>query len=175
MNVISTQYSLATKSLEIYLAGCSANPHCEGCYSPETWDFDAGENEKACFRTKIDEKKLQFRALIDKIWILGGDPLDQNPDEMLDFVQHLKKPIGGRSVPIWLFTRHEPFSLYGQMKHEYAAWKKILLLCDYVKTGSYIPHFAVDDYIVNGVRLATVNQKLWRRLCEDADTWQMVN
>ena len=43
MNIVSTQYTLSTKSLEIYLAGCSGQPKCKGCHNPMLWDFNMGE------------------------------------------------------------------------------------------------------------------------------------
>ena len=35
MKILSTQYSLKYKALEIYTAGCKG-PHCEGCHNPDT-------------------------------------------------------------------------------------------------------------------------------------------
>ena len=46
MNIISTQYTLKYKSLEIVVSGCLGDngKHCVGCHSPETWRFDIGED-----------------------------------------------------------------------------------------------------------------------------------
>ena len=105
MNIISTQYTLANRSFEIYLAGCNAQPHCEGCFSPETWDFNVGESATPEKIQEITDKIIEFDSMIDNIWILGGDPIDQNPSELftlVDALRRLKKDLG-------LFTRHELF------------------------------------------------------------------
>ena len=43
MKIAGTQFTLKTKSFEIYVSGCAGNPHCKGCHNPETWDFNVGE------------------------------------------------------------------------------------------------------------------------------------
>ena len=59
MNIVTTQYTLKTKSLEIYVAGCrgdSHGTHCEGCHNPELWDFNIGENIQMDMKIKLDKK-----------------------------------------------------------------------------------------------------------------------
>jgi anaerobic ribonucleoside-triphosphate reductase activating protein len=43
MNILATSYTLQYKSLDVYIAGCSGNPHCIGCHNPESWNFNQGE------------------------------------------------------------------------------------------------------------------------------------
>ena len=72
MKIISTQYSLKYKSLEIVLAGCNGRNgnHCIDCHSPETWDFNIGKDyTQELF--KILDKYTRFMKEIQWIWIYG--------------------------------------------------------------------------------------------------------
>lgn len=161
MNIISTQYTLANRSFEIYLAGCNAEPHCEDCFSPETWDFSMGEpctSEKA---QEIINKVREFGSMIDHVWFLGGDPIDQDPEELFALVNALKILKAEDDKQFWLFTRHELFDEGGYLKPEYSSYYNVLHYMDYIKTGAYVPTLAVDNRWINGIRLATSNQKIW--------------
>ena len=150
MNVLATQFTLELKSLDIYLAGCNGNPHCEGCHNPESWEFNQGTKyDKEYFTTVIKQKIEEFDSLIDNIMIFGGEPNDQDLEEVLSLLLHLET-LGKK---IWMFTRYEidaepPFEK---------------VLCDYIKTGPYIPALRTDNNICYGVKLATSNQKIHKK------------
>ncbi|MDN5317857.1 MAG: anaerobic ribonucleoside-triphosphate reductase activating protein [Thermoanaerobacterium sp.] len=146
MNILSTQYSLETKSLEIYVAGCSGNPHCANCHNHESWDFKQGTKYNEKYFSHIKNKIKDFDALIDNIMILGGEPLDQNIDELI----HLLFDLNTLNKKIWLFTRYE----IEQIPNE------VIKFCDYIKTGKYIPELKTDNNIQYGIKLATSNQKI---------------
>jgi anaerobic ribonucleoside-triphosphate reductase activating protein len=146
MNILGTSYTLKYNSLDIYLAGCSGSPHCVGCHNPESWDFDNGTKYDIDYFTIIKEKVETFDSLINNIMIFGGEPLDQNLWDFLDFLADLKK----LQKRIWLFTRYELSEIPDIIKY----------LCDYIKTGRYIPELIVDDNIQFGIKLATSNQKI---------------
>lgn len=148
MNILATQYSLSTKSLDIYLAGC-AGPHCEQCHNPESWDFNQGTSwEELWYEI---EKKVTFSdKLVDRLFIMGGEPLDQDPGELEKLLQkchNLKKEV-------WLFT--------GKSDYKWFPFDS-KLLCHYIKIGPYDPENKVDDYYCYGIKLASSNQKILRR------------
>lgn len=149
MNILSTQYTLQTRSLEIYVAGCSGNPHCTGCHNPETWRFDIGDKYDENYNFRIKQKINVFEKLIDNIMIFGGEPLDQKPKELLTLLSdlsHLNKKI-------WLFTRYDISDVP----------KKVKELCDYIKCGRYIPELIIENNIQFGIKLATSNQKIYKK------------
>jgi anaerobic ribonucleoside-triphosphate reductase activating protein len=146
MNIASTQYSLSTKSLEIYFSGCL--DHCEGCHNSELWNFDIGENYLSQI-PKIKDKIIFFNKLIDKIFFLGGEPLDQNKTEFTDFVKQILEI----NKPLWLFTRHEL---------QYID-KDILQYFDYIKCGKYIVEKTCDNNIQYDIKLATSNQNIYMK------------
>lgn len=143
MNIAATQFTLETSSFEIYISGCDG--HCGRlCHNKEIWDFTLGED----YRTKLDktiEKIRDFDNLIEWIWILGGEPLLQNENELVDMLQRLKKT----GKPIMLLTRFELNEIS----------PKVLSYCDYVKTGKYDPS-QPEESVHYGVHLATANQKI---------------
>jgi len=145
MNIVSTQFNLNNKTLEIYLSGCYGD--CYGCHNPELKDFDMGnyyQNELPDIIKKIKE----FDSLIDNIWILGGEPLDNNILELLDLLNIIYKT----NKIIWLWTRYEIEEIP----------EDIIEYCNYIKTGEYVPELSVDDNIQYGIKLFTSNQRIYK-------------
>lgn len=141
MNIAATQYFAEHRALEIYLSGCDAS--CRGCHNPELWDFCVGDN----WRNKIDDildKVRLFDTLIDNIWVLGGEPLLQDHNELCAMLEILENT-GKR---IWLFTRFEDYQVPDDVKQ----------YCDYLKCGAYKEELRCDNNIQYGIKLATSNQ-----------------
>ena len=146
MNILGMDYTLKYNSLDIYVSGCSASPHCIGCHNPESWNFDMGVlYNSGCF-TKIKTKVKTFNSLINNIMIFGGEPLDQNLWDLLDFLTDLKT----LDKKIWLFTRYNIDEIPTDIKE----------LCSYIKTGRYIKELKTDNNIQYGIKLSTSNQKI---------------
>lgn len=147
MHISATQYTLSTSSLDIYFSGCNP-PHCKGCQNPELWEF-VNENNYVKKFYNIEKKVTDFNTLIDNIMLFGGEPLDQNHNELIDFLNKLKT----LNKVIWLFTRYDIDEVPEDVK----------TLCDYIKTGKYLAELATDDNICYGVRLSTNNQKIHKK------------
>jgi len=89
-------------SLNIYLAGCKNNKKCEmaKCHNPELRDFNIGDYWTT-FNTKIE--KLLKEELCNSICLLGGEPLDQNKDELKHLLDFLKK----FNLPIYVYSGYD--------------------------------------------------------------------
>jgi len=157
MNLVSTQYTLLTKSLELVHSGCDLACGTE-CHSKELADFNLGTDWETWI-DKIATKVHEFDDMIDWIWVYGGEPLLQDPKaliKMLAWLTSFKKPLV-------LFTR---FNINEVPIH-------VKILVDYIKTGKYI-HDLKDDRCKNGhhkfygIELATTNQKVWKKV---GDIW----
>jgi anaerobic ribonucleoside-triphosphate reductase activating protein len=158
MNILSIQHSLKHKALEIYVAGCAGDPHCEGCHNPESWDFNQGKP----WREVIPEAKLkcqQHPRLIDKVWILGGEPIDQDIDELVAMLRCLCYVL---QLPVWLFTRYEIQDIPNN----------VLKFCSYVKCGPYIRTQKTTENIQYGVSLASTNQRIHHFNNESMAFWR---
>lgn len=149
MNILSTQYTLKYRSFEIIISGCKGENgiHCAECHSPETWDFSIGENYLHQI-DKILKKIYEGKEMIDWIWVYGGEPLDNNLSELIDFL----KKIRSTKIPLMLFTRKELEDVPSD----------ILEQCDYIKCGAYLKNLRTDSNIQYGVKLATSNQKIYK-------------
>ena len=153
MNIVTTQYTLKTKSLEIYVAGCrgdSHGKHCEGCHNPELWDFNLGERYTDEYEEKIRQKIQDFDDLINNIMIFGGEPLDQPYIDLKKLIEFLKTT----KKTLWLFTR------YGI---EEVLQNTIFSNFDYIKCGMYDKNLITDNNIQYGIKLATSNQKIYKK------------
>ena len=162
MNIIDTQYTLDQKAYEIYVSGCAGNPHCEGCHTPWTWDFQIGKNWKE-MKDRIRKTISSYSGLIDKVRIFGGEPLDQDMKEMesmLEFIHSINS-----SLPIWIFTRYE-------LEEALAKASFLETYVMFIKTGPYKPALGVKKNLQYGVNLATSNQKIWKKDAADG-SWKL--
>ena len=84
--------------VSIFVQGCSH--HCDGCFNPETWNFQGGH----VFNAQICNQFLDLATPkgICGISILGGEPLDQGED-MLKLVKAIRSKFGNTKT-IWMWT-----------------------------------------------------------------------
>jgi anaerobic ribonucleoside-triphosphate reductase activating protein len=148
MNIIGTSYTLQHKSFDLYISGCSGNPHCEGCHNPESWNFDQGKKYNQNYFTKIKSKILDFNDLIENIMIFGGEPLDNNHNELIELLEDLTS----LNKSVWLFTRYDFEEIPMDIKS----------LCDYIKCGKYNKEMITENNVQFGIKLATANQKIYK-------------
>lgn len=150
MNIISTQYTLKYKSFEIVVSGCKGENgiYCKECHSQSTWDFKIGKPYQEWIENILN-KINRNSNMIDWIWIYGGEPNDNNLEELKDMLLKLKNI----KKPILLFTR---FSLDKIPQFE----KEI---CDFIKCGKYIPELKTENNICYGIKLATSNQIIYKK------------
>jgi len=148
MKFAHIEYSIQTKSIDIFNVGCDGL--CKDCCNPEIKDWNLPGQSSEFVLTKVGELISKFNSLIDRIILVGGDPVDcyKHYPEYLDFIIELKK----YNKPIYLFTRHELDEIPNELKN----------MVQYIKTGAYIPELTCDDNICEGIKLATSNQKIYK-------------
>lgn len=144
MKIVARDFSMATRSYDIFFSGCKAIPKCTDCHNPEAWDFTCGTNWLEHI-VPINRDLQKFGSVIDKFFILGGEPLDQDPDEFKLFITGLRE----FGKEIWLFTRFELDDIPEETQKMF----------DYIKTGAYKPELT-DNHEECGVILATSNQHI---------------
>ncbi len=94
--------------VSLFVSGC--RKHCEGCFNPETWDFNYGQPF-----TKKTEKEI-IKALrpswIQGLSILGGEPMEpENQRALLPFLKRLRIFLPDKDV--WLYTGYRFESVSG--------------------------------------------------------------
>ena len=142
MNICQVEHNMHTTSLDIYISGCKG--HCKQCHNPETWDFELGTDSKEVYSNRIAPKMQTLKGMITRIMIYGGEPLDQDHDELYGFLYMLEY----FKLPIWLFTSYDITDIP----------ERLLEYVDYVKCGRYIPALVTDSVEYYGIKLATANQ-----------------
>lgn len=88
--------------VSIYVQGC--NHHCEGCFNPETWNFEGGN----LFNRRVLTQFLELakpRKIVG-FSILGGEPLQQGKD-MLALVKAMKKEYPDKTIWMWTGYTYE--------------------------------------------------------------------
>jgi len=83
----------------LFVSGCTNR--CEGCFQPQTWDFEYGQP----FTAQTEEEILRLLApdYISGLTLLGGEPFEpQNQRALLPFVQRVRQTYPGKTI--WAFT-----------------------------------------------------------------------
>jgi anaerobic ribonucleoside-triphosphate reductase activating protein len=88
--------------VSLFVSGC--RNHCKGCFNPETWDFDYGEEFTAVTIQKI------LTALepphIAGLSVLGGDPMEPENQEQVNCLCAWVKRLHPAKT-IWLYTGYQ--------------------------------------------------------------------
>jgi anaerobic ribonucleoside-triphosphate reductase activating protein len=85
----------------LFVSGCTLK--CKGCHNPAAWQFDHGTNYT--LRTESDILYALAKPYIKGLSILGGEPYDQDPADLLNLVKKVKSFFLGKDI--WIWTGHE--------------------------------------------------------------------
>lgn len=83
----------------LFVSGCTNR--CEGCFQPETWDFNYGEE----FTSETAESVFEMLkpAYIRGLTILGGEPMEpSNQRALLPFLKEYKERFPKKDL--WVFS-----------------------------------------------------------------------
>ena len=149
LNINYIDYSIATRSLDIFFAGC--NNRCEDCCNPELMDFNNG-TDYGEWLPKIEHYLSSYGTLIENIFLVGGSPNHQDSKQMENFLAGLKKHY--ESINVFLFSGEDSLDEIQDVFKKY---------CDFIKIGSYRPELKCEENIQYGIKLATINQKILKK------------
>lgn len=81
----------------LFVSGCTH--HCEGCFNPDTWDFQYGKPYTP--ETERDILQSMNNPYTDGLTILGGEPMEiVNQEGIVSLVQRTKQM--GKTV--WIYS-----------------------------------------------------------------------
>ena len=83
----------------LFVSGC--RNRCEGCFQPETWDFNYGEP----FDRSVAERifSAMNNPSVRGLTLLGGEPMEpENQEGLLPFIREFKARFPSKTV--WLYT-----------------------------------------------------------------------
>ncbi|MCI8422242.1 MAG: anaerobic ribonucleoside-triphosphate reductase activating protein [Lawsonibacter sp.] len=117
--------------VSLFVSGCTHR--CEGCFNPETWDFDYGK--------PFGEGEVQtILALLDKshirgLSLLGGEPFEpQNQGPVLDLVRRVRESLPRKDI--WCYTGYlfEQLAAGGVGAHS----RSLLEMLDVLVDGPFV-------------------------------------
>ena len=137
---------MAQMALEIYLAGCTKR--CPGCHNPESWEFNQGVS----FLEELPRlKEKAAHLLVEKVWILGGEPLDQPLGSLSLLMRNLRQ--ANPKAELWLFTGKDLAEVPEEIK----------VFFEVIKWGAYKKDLPPKHITEDNLTLASDNQGLLRR------------
>lgn len=118
----------------LFVSGCTN--HCEGCFQPETWDFNYGSP----FTQETEEKLLRMLepSYIKGLTLLGGEPFEpQNQRALLPFVKRVREKFPNKNI--WAFTGFTLEQLLKKEPHPRCeCTDELLSLIDVLVDGKFI-------------------------------------
>lgn len=135
MRIGGTDHDMDKRSLDIFFQGCKKAHRCKGCHNPELWDGRKGKKLNVDNLVKLIK---MAGSLIEHVRLMGGEPLDQDDEEMRIFLMKLKKE--RPDVIVWLFTGYTT-GLPEYVEKHVRFLKTGPYQQRYVKTDLYIPTY----------------------------------
>lgn len=119
--------------VSLFVSGCTN--HCEGCFQPETWDFNYGND----FTEETENRILEMLApdYICGLTVLGGEPFEpENQRVLVDFLRKVRRKYPEKSI--WCFTGFTLEMLETEGTHCHCeATEEMLSLIDVLVDGRF--------------------------------------
>lgn len=120
--------------ITLFVSGCTH--HCKGCFQPETWNFDYGED----FTERVEEHILELLSpsFVDGLTLLGGEPMEpDNQRALLPFVKRVKETYPEKTV--WCYTGYTlEKDLMKESRARCEATDELLSLIDVLVDGEFV-------------------------------------
>ena len=116
----------------LFVSGCT---HCcKGCFQPETWDFDYGEEYTREVEDAIIASVGRFEA---GITILGGEPFEPpNQRELVKLFRRFREAHPDKTI--WCFSGYTWEELTGESRARCEVTDEILSLIDVLVDGEFV-------------------------------------
>ena len=118
----------------LFVSGCTN--HCEGCFQPETWSFNYGDE----FTKEVEDRLLKLLEphYIAGLTLLGGDPFEpSNQTAQLPFVRRVRSTFPEKSI--WVYSGFTYEELKREGSHPRCeATDELLGLLDVLVDGRFV-------------------------------------
>lgn len=118
--------------VSLFVSGCTN--HCEGCFQPETWDFNYGND----FTEETENRILEMLApdYICGLTVLGEPFEPENQRVLVDFLRKVRRKYPEKSI--WCFTGFTLEMLETEGTHCHCeATEEMLSLIDVLVDGRF--------------------------------------
>lgn len=88
--------------VSLFVSGCTH--HCKGCFNPETWNFNYGDD----FTPEVEDRILEAMkpAYIKGFSLLGGEPFEpQNQEALFPFLRRVKAAYPDKTI--WCYSGYD--------------------------------------------------------------------
>lgn len=88
--------------VSLFVSGCTH--HCKGCFNPETWNFNYGDD----FTPEVEDRILEAMkpSYIKGFSLLGGEPFEpQNQEALLPFLRRVKAAYPDKTI--WCYSGYD--------------------------------------------------------------------
>lgn len=117
----------------LFVSGCTH--HCKGCFQPETWSFDYGQDYTKATEDEILEALRP--AFIDGLTLLGGEPFEpQNQAELIKLLRRIRKELPEKTV--WAFSGYTFEELTGESRARCTVTDEMLSMVDVLVDGEFV-------------------------------------
>lgn len=85
--------------VSLFVSGCTN--HCDGCFQPQTWDFNYGEP----FTEETEDQIIEMlsKPYIDGLTLLGGEPFEPaNQPTLVHLLRRVRAELPEKNV--WCYT-----------------------------------------------------------------------
>lgn len=124
--------------VSVYFAGCLPNKckegNCPGCHNSQAQKFNIGEVYTD--RVKRDILIKLNKPYIKGLSILGGEPLDQDPEALLELTRCTKLMLNNKDI--WVYTGYELKDILPGGKHFSNTLLEALKWVDVLVVGPFI-------------------------------------
>ena len=120
--------------VSLFVSGC--NHHCKGCFNPEAWDFNYGNEFTEKEQNEVlDALKPEY---VKGLSLLGGEPLEpKNQEGLLPIVKKAKELYPDK--PIWCYTGYLfDDQVLNNMSKTNETTHELLKYLDYVVDGKFV-------------------------------------
>ncbi len=118
----------------LFVSGCTN--HCEGCFQPQTWDFDFGQP----FTGETEEELINMLSpsYINGLTLLGGEPMEpENQRALLPFVRRVRETYPDKTI--WCYSGFTLDELLQDGSHPRCeVTDELLSLIDVLVDGKFI-------------------------------------
>ena len=128
--------------VSLFVSGCTMR--CKGCFSKESWDFEAGKPFDSLMVQRV--LKDLSSSYIKGLSILGGDPLEEaNIETVTELCRKVKEIYPHKTIWLWTGRKKEKVEVLPIMQY-----------LDIVISEPFI-----EKYKFNGKYMGSSNQKIW--------------
>lgn len=117
----------------LFVSGCTH--HCKGCFQPETWSFDYGQDYTKATEDEIIEALRP--SFIDGLTLLGGEPFEpQNQAELIKLLRRVRTELPGKTI--WAFSGYTFEELTGESRARCQVTDEMLSMVDVLVDGEFV-------------------------------------